>query len=442
MDKNKSFIKIAVDFMTVDVWRIQARKLPKVKAMVLNHIRVVLVALRGFSEDKLQLRASALTFYSLLSIVPVAAMAFGIAKGFGFEKMLEKQLVSQMAGQEEVMMQVTSFAQNLLDNTQGGLVAGIGIAMLFWTVIKVLGNIELSFNDIWGVKTSRTLGRKFSDYLSIMLVCPILIISSSSATVFITAQIKTAATGVDLLGPIVFLVLKLTPFVLYWVLFTFIYVFMPNTKVKINSAIVAGIITGTLYQIAQWLYIDFQVGVSKYNAIYGSFAALPLFLVWVQLSWLVVLFGAKISFAHQNVDTYEFEPDCLNASHNLRRVTALGIMNLIVKNFLNDKEPVEDSEIAKQMEAPIRLIRDILFNLTSAGLLTEVCSEEKGVKTYQPAHDISKITVKYVLDILDQEGSSVVPIEESAEYKKIVESLGEFDTALEKSTGNMLLSEI
>ncbi|MBF0253239.1 MAG: YihY/virulence factor BrkB family protein [Candidatus Omnitrophica bacterium] len=437
-----SILKMVIDFITVDVWRIQARRLPKVKAMVLNHLRVVLVALRGFNEDKLQLRASALTFYSLLSIVPVAAMAFGIAKGFGFEKMLENQIVTQMAGQEEVMLQVTTFAKSLLDNTQGGLVAGIGIAMLFWTVIKVLGNIELSFNDIWGVKTPRTLGRKFSDYLSIMLICPILIISSSSATVFITTQIQNATSNVELLGPVVFLIFKMTPFVLYWVLFTFVYVFMPNTNVKISSALIAGVITGTIYQLAQWIYIDFQVGVSKYNAIYGSFAALPLFLVWVQLSWLIVLFGAKISFAHQNVDTYEFEPDCLKASHNFRRQTALRIMNIIIKNFLADKEPMEDYKIAHEMDAPIRLVRDIIFNLTRAGLLTEVCSGTKGVKTYQPAHDVSKITVKYVLDILDKQGANDVPVKDSDEQKKIEESLKMLGTAIDKSSGNVLLSTI
>ena len=297
-------------FIRVDIWRIRLRNLPPKKSFLIKQLRIVLLALRGFGDDKCLLRASALTFYSLLSIVPVLAMAFGIAKGFGLETELVarlSELPERFPGQEKVLNDVIESAKNLLENTKEGVIAGIGVAVLFWTIIKVLGNIEKSFNDIWGVKKARSIGRKLSDYLSMMLVCPILFVMSSSVTVFIAGQIRLVTEKIALLGaisPFIFAILRLFPYCVIWIMFSFLYIFMPNTKVNFRSGILAGIVAGTTYQVVQWVYITFQIGVTKYNAIYGSFAALPLFLVWLQLSWLIVLFGEEISFAYQNVDTY------------------------------------------------------------------------------------------------------------------------------------------
>ncbi len=432
-------------FLTQDIWRIRLKDLPRSKSLLVNYLRVVILALRGFAEDKCQLRASALTFYSLLSIVPVVAMAFGIAKGFGFEKVLEEQLVEKFQGQEEIMTRVVEFAQSFLENTKGGLIAGIGIALLFWTVIKVLGNIELSFNHIWGIKTSRTLLRKFSDYLAIMLICPILLIVSSSLTVFITSQIQLITEKISLLGvfsPLIFLFLKLLPFCMLWLLFSVIYIVMPNTKVKFSSGIVAGIIGGTVYQIVQWIYISFQIGASKYGAIYGSFAALPLFLVWLQLSWLIVLFGAEISFAHQNVQTYEFEPDCLNVSRNLKRSLSLRVVHLSVKNFSSGSIPLTAEQISEQLEIPIRLLNEILFDLVNAGILVEVKTPDMRVFAYQPARDINCLTIQYVIDALDDYGADSLPVQRTDELEQIEESLKSFHTIIEKSPSNLLLSKI
>ncbi|MCG2710869.1 MAG: YihY/virulence factor BrkB family protein, partial [Candidatus Omnitrophica bacterium] len=216
-----------INFIKTDIWRIRLRDIPKKKYMVIKPLRVILLALRGFDEDKCQLRASALTYYSLLSIVPVFAMAFGIAKGFGFEKLLQAQIMEKLPGQEQILKQVIDFAYTLLDNTKGGVVAGVGIAVLFWTVIKVLGNIEKSFNDIWGIKEARKISRKLTDYLSVLLICPVLIIVSSGLTVFITTQVTFISEKIALLGfisPLIFFLLKFLPYAIIWVLFTFIYV--------------------------------------------------------------------------------------------------------------------------------------------------------------------------------------------------------------------------
>ena len=445
MKQALSFLPRFIDFIAGDIWRIRLEDLPRKKSFFIKQLRIFLLSARGFDEDKCLLRASALTFYSLISIVPVAAMAFGIAKGFGFEKLLEKQLMNQFSGQEEVLTTVISFANSLLANTKGGLLAGVGIMVLFWAVIKVLGNIEYSFNDIWGIKEGRTLGRKFSDYLSVMLLCPILMILASSVTVFITTQITLITAKVALLGmfsSIIFFVLKLLPYCLIWVLFTFLYIFMPNTKINFKSGILAGIIAGTLYQLVQWGYIIFQVGAAKYNAIYGSFAALPLFLIWLQLSWLIVLFGAEFSFAHQNVDTYEFEPDSLNISDHFKKLLSLQTCHVLVKNFAEGKRPLTATEISRRLEIPIRLVHQILYDLVECGIVSDTQTEEYKELAYQPARDINTLTIKFVVESLEDRGIDDIPVARTAGSKVISETLQAFRDEVEKSRVDKLLRDI
>jgi membrane protein len=403
------------------------------------------LALRGFYEDKCYLRASALTFYSLLSIVPVVAMAFGIAKGFGFQKVLQEQLLESFPAHEEIMLQVIDFAQSLLENTEGGLVAGIGVAILFWSVIKVLGNIEYSFNDIWGVKQSRSWGRKFTDYLAVMFIGPLLLIFSSSITVFLTTQIQFITEKFMLLGAvssIIFLILQFIPYCIIWILFSFIYIFVPNLKVKFTSGLLAGIVAGTFYEVSQWTYITFQVGVASYNAIYGGFAALPLFLVWLQVSWLIVLFGAEISFSHQNVDMYEFEPDCRRVSLSLKNLLALQVTHFLVKNFSKGKTPFTASSIAYALEIPIRLVRQILFELVEGSVVSEVKTQEYKETAFQPARDGETLTIKYVIDALEHRGVNNIPAAKTQEFKVLSESLRTFDEIIVKSSANKLLKDI
>lgn len=438
-------IKKINDFFSTEIWRIRADKLPKSKSFFLRQLRIIVLAWRGFDEDKCKLRASALTFYSLLSIVPIVAMAFGVAKGFGFEKRLEVVLLEKFPGQEEVIGRVILFAQSFLQNTQGGLIAGIGIAVLFWTVIKVLGNIETSFNDIWGIKHGRSIGRKFSDYMSVMLICPILLIMSSSMTVLITSQVALILDKIAILGalaPLIMFSLKFLPYLFLWILFTFFYAFMPNTKVLIRSAFLGGVVAGTIYQLTQWAYITFQIGASKYGAIYGSFAALPLFLVWLQVSWLIVLFGAEISFAEQNVETYEFEPDSLKVSGAFKRLLALRITHLCVKNFFKAKTPWTAAQIAHRLEIPVRLVRQILFELTESGVLVEVRFSDLNEVAYQPAKDIEHLTIQDVLETLDTHGISDIPVESSEELRKLEESLKFFAERNKKSDANLLLKNL
>jgi membrane protein len=438
-------IRNIIDFVTHGVWRIRLGTLPRNKSFLLKQLRIIILAFRGFAEDKCYLRASALTFYTLLSVVPAAALAFGVAKGFGLQKLLEKELIDKLKGQEEVVNQIINFANSMLEKTRGGLIAGIGVVLLFWLIIKLLGNIEESFNDIWGIKQARSYGRKLSDYLSVMLICPVLLILSGSITVFVTTQITQITQKIDLLGvlsPIISLLLKSLPLCVIWLLFTFVYIFMPNTKVHFRAGLLGGIVAGLIYQIVQLAYITFQIGVSNYGAIYGSFAALPLFLIWLQLSWLIVLFGAEISFAFQNVDTYEFEPDCLRVKPSFKRLLALRIAHSCIKNFSNGDNPRSAGQISHDLEIPIRLVNQVLFELVRCRVLSEVRETSESEALFQPATNIDKFSINYVIQALEGLGTEDIPVAQSRELNKLSECLTEFADTVGKSQANLLLKDI
>ena len=432
-------------FIKVDIWRIRLDEMPFGKSFLIRQLRTIILAIRGYDEDRCLLRASSLTFFTLLSIVPIVAVLFGIAKGFGFEKRLESVLFERFPGQEEVLNQVIGFAIRLLEQTRGGLIAGVGLLVLFWAVLKVLGHIERAFNDIWEIEESRSWGRKFSDYLAIMLIAPIFILMSGSVTVFIKTQLTQITQKVALLGiidPLIYFLFELIPYVLVWIFFTILYVIMPNTKVRLKAGFVGGVVAGTFYQIAQWAYISFQISTAQINAIYGSLAALPLFLMYLQISWWIVLFGAELSFANQNVHTYEFEPDSLKVSPSYKKLLTLQITHLLIKKFENGASPPTDAQISDQLHMPIRLVHVILSNLVHSGLVSEIKTKNDKEFAYQPARDINQMTIQSVLEALDHRGINDIPVAKTEEYQALSEALRDFGEAMQSSPANKLLKNI
>lgn len=401
---------------------------------------------RGFARDMCVLRASALTFYSLLSIVPVAAMTFGIAKGFGFEKRLEVQLLQDFSAQQEILTKVFDFARSMLENTKGGLIAGVGLVALFWAVIMVLSHIEHSFNAIWRSDRHRSLGRKFSDYLSIMLISPILVLMSGSATVFITTHVTHAAESISIIGmfsPLIRFALRLLPYALIWLLFTLLYIIMPNTRVKLASGLLAGLLAGSLYQIAQLAYINFQVMIARYNAIYGSFAALPLFLIWMQISWLIVLLGAEFAAAWQNFGDRQMDFGGQEPSVRLKQLLALKIVQAVIRAFERAQKAPGDAEIAGQLGIPRPLVRRLLDELAESGLLSRICGADGGgADTYQPAFDIRRYSVQQVIETLEKKGVNDLPVAVADDLQPLADILKTFDEAVNALPANRLLKDI
>lgn len=438
-------IKRIIAFLREDIWRIHLDDFSRLRRFLLGQLRIVVLSVRGFREDQCHVRASALTYYTLLSIVPVAAIALGIAKGFGYDRVLQRILIESYPGYETLTGRLVEYSSALLENTQGGIVAGFGLLFLLWTLIKVLGNIEGAFNDIWNVGKQRSLVRKFSDYIAIVLVCTIGLLIYNSATVFIAAHIqylfnKLALSGLQ--GPLVSLTFKAIPFLLIWTLFAFIYIVMPNTRVGLRPALTAAVVAGTLYQVVQWGYITLQIGVARYNAIYGSLAAVPLFLVWLQISWLIVLFGAEISFAIQNVRLYQFEIDSLRVSWHEKKRLALLVAHRVIRGFSRGERAMTAAAIAEELGIPVRLVRNILAALAEAGVFSKTESPDERDVAYQPACDLEHFTVKCVLDTFEKIGSETVPVRDSPQLERLNAILDSFAEAIEHSPGNVLLRDI
>jgi membrane protein len=445
MKKIREWISRKIKYVAEDIWRVPLGELPKGKTFLIREIRILVLAFKGFREDKVQLRASALTFNTLLSIIPVAAIAFGIAQSFGFEERLEIEIQKALEGQEEVMNWILQTTENFLQSSSSGFIAGIGLVILLWSVMQVLNHIEKSFNHIWQIKKSRPWIRKFADYLSIMIVAPVFIALSGSVTVYLNTKMSSISENALVLNtikPALVFLLKVAPYVIMWLVLTMLYMVMPNTRVKFKSAFVAGVIAGTLFQLVQMLYINGQVGVTRYSTIYGSFAAFPLFIVWMQISWLVVLMGAEISFANQNVNRYEFEYESQNLNSYQKRIVTLQILNIIVKRFNAGDNPVSASELSKSIQIPVRLARDLLYNLNAAGLITEINIEKPRERLYQPAMDTGRMTMEYILSKIDKVGGEDIPVKQTNEYRKLNHIIAEFGNKLKESDMNLLIGEI
>jgi len=444
MRKLFSFIKNGMHFITNKMWQIRLNKLDRKQSFLIKQLRILTLAIKGFNEKKCLVKASALTYYMLFAIVPLLALLFAVAKGFGLQEKLESYLLDDFSQYADILTQAFQYADKMLQTTQGGLIAGVGILLLVYTVLNLLSSIENFFNDIWEIKKGRTFIRRITDYLAITIFAPILLFTSSGLTIFLSSEV-TNIEGMAWLSHVGFVFkvgLKIVSLLLLSGMFTFIYTALPNTRVKFKSALAAGIVAALAFDVLQWAYIAFQIGAVKYNAVYGSFAALPLFLIWLQYSWYIVLFGAELSFANQNVDHYELETEIQNISTRYRRVVSLLLANLVVKNFMNEKPPLTAVQIAERLDMPIRLARLIIFDFTETKIFSEVKTEKDKELAYQPAVSDAKLSVKYILDKLDNKGVNAMPIHSATELENIHKIMNEFDRVLIDNKGNVLVRDI
>ena len=263
------------------------------------------LAIRFFTEKRVMTQASALTYSTLLAIVPMLAVVFAIARGFGYNKYIEMWFRELLASQPQVADAIISFVNSYLIHTKSGIFLGVGLIFMLYTVLMLVNNVEETFNQIWQVNNSRPIIRSFANYLAMFFLFPIIIVISTGLSIFM----ETVAGKMDdfvILEPIVHKLFSFFPFMLMSLLFIFLYVYMPNTKVRFSCAIIPGILAGLAMYLLQIAYIHSQLWVTGYNAIYGSFAALPLFMLWVQISWAICLFGAQLTYTNQNLNRIGF----------------------------------------------------------------------------------------------------------------------------------------
>lgn len=394
-----------IDFLQNGIWKTDIGKLPAVKAWPLRILRIVIMAGVRFEKDDCQRSASVLTYYSLLNIVPLFAVLFAIAKGFGLEKLIVRQIIqtgTELNWQGDITVKIVDFSRTLLANAKGEVIVGFGVAILIWTVISILSRIEESFNTIWEARQSRTIVRKFTDYLSMIVLAPVLFALWSSVNVLIAGEVKGFFSDIAFLGGTVLFLLRLLPYVSICMLLMILFLVMPNTRISFRSALIAAVVSGVLIQIVQWAYIRFQIGVTTQSAIYGSFAAIPLFLAYLQTSWLIVLFGAETASAVENYETYGFHPDLSRIGPAGRRLIMLRIFCLLAMRFEKGQPPLTSGEISKELAIPERFVRYILRNLVDADLASEITRGPRRMPTYQPARLISDATVRDVVNAYEK----------------------------------------
>ncbi|MBS5551555.1 MAG: YihY/virulence factor BrkB family protein [Bacteroides sp.] len=424
---NQAKIKNWLQFLTVGIWRVTDEEATPLQHRIYACIKIVLLSIRQFTADRIPVRASALTYSTLLSIIPILALLFAIARGLGFDALMENQFRTSVTQQQAEL--IITWVNSYLEHAQSGIFIGVGLIMLLWTVLILTDNIERSFNAIWQVKHPRTVFRKITDYFSMLLLLPLLIVISSGLTIFMTTYVKQMDNYL-LLGPVLKFLVRMIPYTLTWGMFIGLFVFIPNTKVRLSHAILPGILAGSAFQAFQYFYINSQIWVSNYNAIYGSFAAIPMFLLWTQISWTICLLGAEMSYISQNLDAFSFDKETENISRRYHDFFCTIILAAICKRFEQIQVPYTAEELSREHRIPIRLTKRILYELQDMHLIYEAVSDEKGRDiTYIPGVDINRLTVGMLLTKLDMNGSEDFKIDNALypdSWKVLVKARKEF----------------
>ncbi len=405
-------IKRLYQFLVYDIWRITGAELSRTRRYFYSFVKTLVLAIRGFERDHLMVKASALTYYTLFAIVPVFALIFAIGRGFGIQRELMSYLAVEDGMTVQLLHLLMEFVERYLENAKGGLFVGIGIVFLLWSVISAFRHIEKIFNDIWQVKKDRSLVIQFTTYFSMVFLLPILILTSSGLSILL----QTIFSNEEMFGELShFLIqtIKILPYVLNSLIFTALYAIIPNTQVRFSSALIAGIFTGVMFQIFQLLYIKGQVFLTSYNVVYGGFAVIPLLLLWLQISWLIVLLGAELSFSVQNFSNFDFEFDLKKMSRRYHDFLLLSVMTLIVKRFVEEKEPYTSEMLSSENEIPIRLVKNSVNQLVDAGLLIAIDKNHTRVRQFFPAIDVSKLTVADFFERLNTQGEDLLQIEQN-----------------------------
>lgn len=402
-------------YLLYELWHCDLRRAPFWKRHALVWLRIAVLLGRNLKSTRCQLWASALTYYSLLAIVPIIALGTAIAGGFGLEANLRRYVTEQLANNPGVSDYLLGFADRMLENTRIGVVAGVGVVVLLFSVVKMIGNIENAFNFVYGVNRSRPLLLKVSYYLSILLLFPVVVVVAGSATALVTNVVSNLARRMELM-PLAAFGLKLIPFVLMWILLSLLYKFMPYTKVRFKSAVAGAVVAGTLHQFLQMGFVMLQFSLSRYNAVYGSFSAIPLFMIYLQLSWLIVLFGIQITFVSQNLDNIDAEPGGTVYSGRYQRTLLLLLAGCALKRQIEHAEPPTAEAMAAQFNLPQRIVNRMLELLSEAHVLiaARLANGDTGYVPLLPAGEMTALNVLACCDAISR-GNPPAPEGELAE---------------------------
>lgn len=390
-----------------NIWLINERRLSRWRKFGLRMLKRVSIVVECMSNQNIMSHASALTYNTLLAAVPVLAIVFAIARGFGFDNFMEERMRESFEANPDIADTIMAFVNSFLQHTRGGVFIGVGLVFLLYTLLNLATNMETAFNAIWHVRHTRNIYRRITDYLSVFLLMPFAIVILSGFNIFLIS-FRSILPDYQIVNTTMERLLQLSPMVLACVAFIMLYKFMPNTKVKFSSTVWPGIFAGLLFMGVEYLYIHYQIKLSSYNAIYGSFAVLPLFMIWLQISWSICLVGGQLCYANQSIESYAIERECYDMSRRQKDTISLLLVSRICKRFVSGLSPYTERSLVYETHLPESLVRLLLGELVSMGILAETNTEDGTPAGYLPAMDVERMTVRTVLRQIDKYGSERV----------------------------------
>lgn len=394
------------EFVRYDMWRRTTTELDTwYKRLGYRVARTITLVVRGFTSKNLNDQAKALTYSLIFAVIPILAMIVAVAKGFGVADVIEKQLNASFLGETNMVPTIMSMVERYLETAQDGVFIGIGILILLWAVYSFFQSVEAAFNRIWNVKKSRSILRQATTYIAIVVLIPVLIVCSAGIDIFVNTTVESTIHVEALHDFFHTSGVKMLQFALCWLLFTWMYVSIPNTKVRFWSGFIPGVLMGTLFQLLQMLSVYLIALLSRTSIVYGAFASIPILMTWLQWTSLLILIGAEMSYAIQNNEQFEYEQDLNSMSRRYKDFVMLYLLSRIVKRFEAGEAPYTAHELAVRDHLPIRLVNQLLSRMVETFVLREVYQEGDEDKAYQPALDTHKISVSMVMDRIDMQGT-------------------------------------
>jgi len=434
-------IKKVNEFLTKDLWHLDTGSLNKFKAWLVYLLKLIYATVKGFTENELTLRAMSLVYTTLLSIVPLLAFSVSILKAFGVvDNQLEPFLINFMEPLGEKGVEITGQIIGFIENINFGVLGIIGLVMLIYTSISLIMKIEDSLNHIWKVRKGRSLVRRFSDYITILLIGPVLMFAAIGLTAsFESNAIVQKVLAIQPLGTLVLLSAKLIPYLFVFLVFTFIYAVIPNTKVKIKSAFIGGAIAGIAWQTTGWVFAFSVAKSTKYAAIYSSLAVLILFMIWLYINWLILLIGAQIAYCHQNLKTLDLGRTIFQLSSKVKEKMAFLVMYLIGYNFYHNEEKWTFDSLVNHLGLPQESVDTTLSELKDKNLILEVGDDPT---FYLPAKDIEVITLAEIIDAARTNRETPLLEKRYLANPEIDQITEHIDDAIHGALGKMTLKDL
>ncbi|MBD5233472.1 MAG: YihY/virulence factor BrkB family protein [Bacteroidales bacterium] len=426
----------AWNYFNTGVWSDPRRK------WWINMLRTINLSMNSFLNRDIQTQACAMTYRTMLAVVPALAMFIAIGRGFGIQTILQEELYSVFPAQKVAIAYAMNFVDSYLQQASEGIIVGVGLVFLLYTLISLISNVEDTFNYIWGQKTGRSLWRKISDYSTMLILLPLLLICASGASILLSSTLRTIF-HFSFMTPVITLLLEALKVVMTFLFFAAVYMLIPNAKVKFTNAFISGVLAGTGFLLLQWAFVSGTLYVAKYNAIYGSFAFLPLMLLWMQLAWVICLAGAVVCYSSQNVFAFSLENEVAGISNRYRDMVTLAIASVLAQRFVEHERPATARDIMDEYGIPARLVTGITDRLCAAGFVNRVLfSDEKDTYGFQLAVEPSTLTVSSFTEVLYNFGTKDFIPDFDKNFPKIASVYDAICAKFDGVSKDVLLSEL